>query len=149
MGFPVWMSMMKPGAWLPHNSRYSAVTGGRTLVGVCWLFYRCFMVCVCVWTLTGSMRWTGFARLVPGFPYVVGAAAHLLGHVEGQLVLAGVVEVAVAHALPHVCIQERTEARTESLLLQKKKNVSISSSVSPMQLFPPLTCMYSGGHTQV
>lgn len=21
MGFPVWMSMMKPGAWLPHSTR--------------------------------------------------------------------------------------------------------------------------------
>lgn len=24
IGFPVWMSMMKPGAWLPHSSWYSA-----------------------------------------------------------------------------------------------------------------------------
>lgn len=55
-------------------------------------------------SLTGSRSWTGLARLVPGFPHVVGAAAHLLGHVEGQLVLTRVVEVAVAHALSHVCM---------------------------------------------
>lgn len=75
----------------------------------------CVRVCVCA--LTGSGSWTGLARLVPGFPYVVGAAAHLLGHVEGQLVLAGVVEVAVADALPHVCVGEGKTGRTESLLL--------------------------------
>lgn len=56
-------------------------------------------------SLTGSRSWTGLARLVPGFPYVVGAAAHLLGHVEGQLILTRVVEVAVAHALSHVCMR--------------------------------------------
>lgn len=31
MGLPVWMSMMKPGAWLPHSTRYSAETGSRSL----------------------------------------------------------------------------------------------------------------------
>lgn len=58
-------------------------------------------------TLTGSRSWTGLARFVPGLSNIVGAAAHLLGHVEGQLVLACVVEVAVTHALPHVCITRR------------------------------------------
>lgn len=58
-------------------------------------------------TLTGSRSWTGLTRLVPGFSHVVGAAAHLLGHVEGQLVLTRVVEVAVTHTLPHVCITSR------------------------------------------
>lgn len=57
-------------------------------------------------SLTGSRSWTGLARLVPGLPHVVGAAAHLLGHVERQLVFTRVVEVAVAHALPHVCIKK-------------------------------------------
>lgn len=51
---------------------------------------------------SGGRSWTGFTRLVPSFSHVVGTAAHLLGHVEGQLVLTRVVEVAVAHALSHV-----------------------------------------------
>lgn len=58
---------------------------------------------VCGWTLTGGRGRAGLTRLVPGFAHIVGAAAHLLGHVEGQLVLARVVEVAEAHALSHVC----------------------------------------------
>lgn len=52
--------------------------------------------------LTAGRRGAGLAGLVPGFADVVGAATHLLGHVEGKLVLAGVVVVAVAKALPHV-----------------------------------------------
>lgn len=60
-------------------------------------------------SLTGSRSWTGLAWLVPGLPHVVGAAAHLLGHVERQLVLTRVVEVAVAHALPHVCIKKEED----------------------------------------
>ncbi len=62
-------------------------------------------------TLTGGRRGTGLAGSVPGFAHVIGAAAHLLGHVEGELVLAGVVEVAVAHALSHIC---ETETRMSS-----------------------------------
>jgi len=58
--------------------------------------------------LTCGGRGAGLAGLVPGLAHVVGTATHLLGHVEGQLVLARVVEVAVAHALAHVC------GRTES-----------------------------------
>lgn len=111
-------------------------------------------------TLTGSRSWTGLARFVPGLSNIVGAAAHLLGHVEGQLVLARVVEVAVTHALPHVCITRRKTVEKVCLLLfdfsledvigvcffnQSKRSVWHS----PMQLFPPLTCMYSGGQTQV
>lgn len=142
-GFPVWMSMMKPGAWLPHSSRYSAETGSRTLTFVVvWGGLRC------VRTLTGGRSGTGLTRLVPGFAHVVGAAAHLLGHVEGQLVLTRVVEVAVAHALPHVCTQERKKKPTTESPAATE-TVSTPSSISPMQLFPPLTCMYSGGHTQV
>lgn len=53
--------------------------------------------------LTCGRCGAGLAGLVPGLAHVVGTAAHLLGHVEGQLVLARVVEVAVAHALAHVC----------------------------------------------
>ena len=55
------------------------------------------------WALTCGGRGAGFTGLVPGLAHVVGAAAHLLGHVEGQLVLTGVVEVTVAHTLPHIC----------------------------------------------
>lgn len=62
-------------------------------------------------TLTRGRRGTGLAGSVPGFAHVIGAAAHLLGHVEGELVLAGVVEVAVAHALSHIC---ETEPRMSS-----------------------------------
>lgn len=68
-------------------------------------------VSVYVLTLTGSRSWTGLAWLVPGLPHVVGTAAHLLGHVEGQLVLARVVEVTVTHAFPHVCITRRKTER--------------------------------------
>lgn len=53
--------------------------------------------------LTGGRSGTGLTRLVPSFPHVIGAAAHLLGHVEGELVLTSIVEVAVADTLPHVC----------------------------------------------
>lgn len=56
--------------------------------------------------LTGSRSRTGLAGLIPSFSHVVGAAAHLLGHVERQLVLTRVVEVAVAHAFSHVCVTE-------------------------------------------
>lgn len=52
--------------------------------------------------LRGDRGRAGFTGLVPGFAHVVGTAAHLLGHVERQLVLTRVVEVAVTHALPHV-----------------------------------------------
>lgn len=52
--------------------------------------------------LTAGRRGAGLAGLVPGFADVVGAAAHFLGHVEGKLVLTGVVVVAVAEALSHV-----------------------------------------------
>lgn len=58
-------------------------------------------------TLTGGRSRTRLTRLVPGFPNIVGAAAHLLGHVEGQLILTRVVEVTVAHTLPHVCMEVR------------------------------------------
>lgn len=57
--------------------------------------------------LTRGRRGTGLAGSVPGFAHVIGAAAHLLGHVEGELVLAGVVEVAVTHTLSHICETER------------------------------------------
>lgn len=96
---------MKPGAWLPHSSWYSAETDSRRLLTVIGFPMASEHVSGHLSSLTGSRSRTGLARLVPGFPYVVGAAAHLLGHVEGQLVLTGVVEVAVAHALPHVCIK--------------------------------------------
>lgn len=64
-------------------------------------------VVLCLFTLTGRGSWTGLTRLVPGFPHVVGAAAHLLRHVEGQLVHTRVVVVSVTHTLPHVCITKR------------------------------------------
>lgn len=73
-----------------------------------------------LWELTGGRSWTGFTRLVPSFPHVVGAAAHLLGHVEGQLVLTRVVEVAVAHALSHVCHTRRKGVIRKGLTLLDK-----------------------------
>lgn len=54
-------------------------------------------------TLTGGWGRAGLTGFVPSLAHIVGAAAHFLGHVEGELVLARVVEVAVAHTLPHVC----------------------------------------------
>lgn len=48
----------------------------------------------------GDRAW--FTRLVPGFADIVGAAAHLLGHVGRELVLTRVVVVSVTHALPHI-----------------------------------------------
>ena len=53
--------------------------------------------------LTAGWCGAGLTRLVPGLANVVGAAAHLLGHVEGELVLTRVIVVAIADALPHVC----------------------------------------------
>lgn len=52
--------------------------------------------------LRGSRSRTGLAWLVPGFSNIIGTAAHLLGHVEGQLVLTCVIEVTVTHTFPHV-----------------------------------------------
>lgn len=104
---------MKPGAWLPHSIWYSAETDRRNLLTVITCPYTrlhsCFPEYVSghLLPLTGGRSWTGLARLVPGFPHVVGAAAHLLGHVEGQLILTRVVEVTVAHALSHVCVNRR------------------------------------------
>lgn len=69
-------------------------------------------------TLTGSRSRTGLAWLVPGLSNIVGTAAHLLGHVERQLILTRVVEVTVTHTLPHVCITRGTD-NSES----KKKKV--------------------------
>lgn len=57
--------------------------------------------------LTGSRGRTRFAWLIPSFAHVVGAAAHLLGHVERQLVFTRVIEVAVANTLPHVCVMRK------------------------------------------
>lgn len=66
-------------------------------------------------TLTGSRSWTGLARFVPGLSNIVGAAAHLLGHVEGQLSITSPVvgvKVPEAVALPHVCVfSEERERR--------------------------------------
>lgn len=69
-------------------------------LGTCRLFPR-------LSKLTGGGSRAGLTRLVPGFPHIVGTAAHLLGHVEGKLVLTRVVEVTVTHTLPHVCISKR------------------------------------------
>lgn len=72
-------------------------------------------------SLTGGGGGAGLAGLVPRFAHVVGTAAHLLGHVEGELVLTRVVEVTVAHALPHVCNtrhEDRRERETERDLRQ-------------------------------
>lgn len=68
-------------------------------------------VCVCV--LTGAGYRTLFTGSVPGPSNVVGAAAHLLGHVEGQLSVTRPVvrvEVPVAETLPHVYGWEGTNS---------------------------------------
>lgn len=58
-------------------------------------------------TLTVTCAWDGtlFAGLIPGAADVVGAATHLLGHVEEQFSIAGLVVgviVSVAQASSHV-----------------------------------------------
>lgn len=70
------------------------------------VYYKFLTVWV-VWSgeLTSAGHRTLFTGLVPSAANVVGAAAHLLGHVEGQLaVTCSVVgvEVPVTVALPHV-----------------------------------------------
>lgn len=50
----------------------------------------------------GGWSRTSFTGLVPGFAHVIGTAAHLFGHVEGQLIFTGVIEVTVTDTLPHV-----------------------------------------------
>lgn len=52
--------------------------------------------------LTAGRCGAGLTWLVPGFANVVGTATHLLGHVEGELILTCVIVVPVAEALPHV-----------------------------------------------
>lgn len=64
--------------------------------------------------LTGGRGRTGLAGSVPGFAHVIRATAHLLGHVEGQLVLTGVVEVAIAHTLSHICTSKTKNTRNDS-----------------------------------
>lgn len=49
---------------------------------------------------------------MPGTANIVGAAAHLFGHVEGQLSVTRLVvgvKVPVAIALPHVCQGEKKD----------------------------------------
>lgn len=60
--------------------------------------------------LTSAGHGTLLAGFVPGTANVVGAAAHLLGHVEIELAVARLVvgvEVPVAVALPHVCTAKK------------------------------------------
>lgn len=106
-----------------------------------------------IWTLTGGWNRTRLTRLVPGFSHIVGTAAHLLCHVEGQLVLTRVIKVMVTHTFPHVC--KRPENITQAVKWQDILHVHVKipifwkTSALPMQLLPPLTCMYSGGQTHV
>lgn len=68
----------------------------------------------CARSFTGAGHRTLFAGLIPGTANVVGAAAHLFGHVEGQLAVTRLVvrvKVSVAVALPHVCQGERERER--------------------------------------
>lgn len=51
---------------------------------------------------SGGRSRTGFTGLVPGFAHVIGTAAHLFGHIEGQLIFTRVVEVTVTDTLPHI-----------------------------------------------
>lgn len=60
--------------------------------------------------LTGAGHRALFTRSIPSTADVVGAAAHLFCHVEGQLSIAGPVvwvKVPVAIALPHVFVRIR------------------------------------------
>lgn len=82
--------------------------------------------------LTCSWGGTGLARLVPGLAHEVGAAAHLLGHVERQLVLARVVEVAVAHTLPHVCHGNTTKGHNQGLSETCMKHSAKSKTDCPL-----------------
>lgn len=70
---------------------------------------------MCVRHLTGAGDRTLFTGFIPGAADVVGAAAHLLGHVEGQLSITSPVvgvKVPEAVALPHVCVfSEERERR--------------------------------------
>lgn len=78
---------------------------------MCAFCTQCICVCVCV--LTGTGYRTLFTGSVPGPSNVVGAAAHLLGHVEGQLSVTRPVvrvEVPVAETLPHVYGWEGTNS---------------------------------------
>lgn len=66
---------------------------------------------------TGAGNRTLFAGFIPGTANVVGAAAHLFGHVEGQLSVTRLVvgvKVPVAIALPHVCQGEKKGRLTQS-----------------------------------
>lgn len=134
-------SVLSTGSWDKHETNRK--------INIC---INHLNILVCAVKLTGSRSRTGLAGLIPSFSHIVGAAAHLLGHVERQLVFTRVVEVAVAHAFSHVCV---TVLKINYLffichMLRHVYNQEfIEVSVSPMQLFPPLTCMYSGGHTQV
>lgn len=78
---------------------------------MCVCVLRVVYMCVCV--LTGAGYRTLFTGSVPGPSNVVGAAAHLLGHVEGQLSVTRPVvrvEVPVAETLPHVYGWEGTNS---------------------------------------
>ena len=61
--------------------------------------------------LTAGRGGTGLAGSVPGLADVVRAAAHLPGHIKGQLIPTRAVIVPEADALPHVCswVRKRRE----------------------------------------
>lgn len=70
----------------------------------CWYILRIYST---VLDLTAAGHGALFAGFIPRTADVVGAAAHLFGHVEGQLAVARSVvrvKVPVAVALPHVCV---------------------------------------------
>lgn len=52
--------------------------------------------------LTAGRRGAGLAGPIPGLAYVVGTAAHLLGHVYSQLILTRAIIIPKAGTLPHV-----------------------------------------------
>lgn len=70
----------------------------------------------CARSFTGAGHGTLFTGFIPSTANVVGAAAHLFGHVEGQLSVARLVvrvKVPVAVALPHVCRGEKEDVPTQ------------------------------------
>lgn len=105
-----------------HTGPQTHLSGGET-----WVFKSSFQFLflsrhMCVWwNLTSAGHRTLFTRFIPRTADIVGAAAHLFGHVEGQLSIACPVvrvKVPVAVALPHVCVRlhekEKVDCRNVS-----------------------------------
>lgn len=70
-----------------------------------WVMYRAIFLVTVKLKLTCAWDGTLFTGLIPGPANVVGTTAHLLGHIEQQFSVAGLVVsviVPVAQASPHI-----------------------------------------------